>query len=181
MGDNIKLKFEYKSWDIGLMVEDVDKVNLIDLLIDYWDKAEENGVACAKYPKLTYLNKTGHIVVNDDKDLLNMFSNLEGKKEIIVRVDDLDEPSYLVQAAIGLRATQKNIAEVNVGGNDKMVVTNNQPFQNPLSFTMRPKKLTPIKNRCAENASPPPIVEFANLNRLAITTILTLKKQWLIS
>ena len=40
MDDSVVLKFVYKDKETEVFVEDVDLVNLLDMIIDYWDKAE---------------------------------------------------------------------------------------------------------------------------------------------
>lgn len=40
MGDNVLLKFQYKGRDVYVLVDEIGKVMLIDLVLEYWEKAE---------------------------------------------------------------------------------------------------------------------------------------------
>ncbi|XP_021770428.1 PKS-NRPS hybrid synthetase CHGG_01239-like [Chenopodium quinoa] len=43
MNDQIVLKFQYRGTDTDVVVDDIDKVNLIDLVIEYWESVRKNG------------------------------------------------------------------------------------------------------------------------------------------
>ncbi|KAL2939597.1 Exportin-1 [Bienertia sinuspersici] len=90
MSDKIVLKFQYRGSQIDVEVDDVDKVMLIDLVIEYWEKAESNEIMYAKYPEFTYVHKMTYYKLESDKDLMTMINNLLEKKEVFVWWDDND-------------------------------------------------------------------------------------------
>ncbi len=51
------LKFVYKGTETEVFVEDVDLVNLLDMIQDYWDKAESLGHLMPDHPSFSYLYK----------------------------------------------------------------------------------------------------------------------------
>uniref|UniRef100_A0A803NCC7 Uncharacterized protein n=1 Tax=Chenopodium quinoa TaxID=63459 RepID=A0A803NCC7_CHEQI len=103
MSDAVVLRFQYRGDDVDLVVEDIDKVNLIDLVIEYWDKATESSKPQPKHPSFQYVYKMKHVVLNNDRDLMKMFSNLPGKEFIYIWVGDAVEPSQLIKTARTLR------------------------------------------------------------------------------
>ncbi|KAL2892423.1 Zinc finger CCHC domain-containing protein 12 [Bienertia sinuspersici] len=164
MSDKIVLKFLYKERDIGIVVEDIDKVMLIDLVIEYWEKAESNNVDYPKFAEFTYNYKMSHMQLNNDKDLMDMFNNLSGKKEIYVLVRQIAQPSPLVQSALSLRSIH-NSSNAGLGAETAAHVP---PVVQPR------KKLTPKRSgvACADdkfgNISPP-VIHLGAFNDEAIT------------
>lgn len=73
MNEKVALKQWYFGKYINIVVNDIDKVNLIDLVIEYLDKAEQNGVEHPKYPTFVYVHKMRHVNLNTDKDMMDMF------------------------------------------------------------------------------------------------------------
>ncbi|KAL2928060.1 hypothetical protein RDABS01_006451 [Bienertia sinuspersici] len=159
MGDEIVLKFQFRSGDIDVVVEDIDKINLIDVIIDYWDYAVKNGIEMPKFPAFTYIHKMKHHYLNSDNDLMKMFTNLVGKSVIHIWVSDEDSPSQIFEDAKALRTTRnarlikdqmKGVVEtggISASGyngigrhNDATVV----PFIPKLD---RPPKLTPRRSK----------------------------------
>lgn len=108
MGDNVVLKFQYLGVDVDVIVEDIDKVNMIDLVMEYWDKIEKMKTTCPWFPSFKYVHKMKHIELKDDKDLMDMFKNLEGSKEVYIWVGETDVPTRLVKDVMCLRSKRTN-------------------------------------------------------------------------
>ncbi|KAL2892888.1 BRCA1-A complex subunit RAP80 [Bienertia sinuspersici] len=51
MGDNIVLRFQYKDKDTYVIVTDVDKVNLLDLVHEFWDNVDKGTLGVHLEPK----------------------------------------------------------------------------------------------------------------------------------
>lgn len=96
------LQFQYKAIDVPILVEDIDKVNLIDLIIEYQEKAKEKNLETPKYPTFKYIYKMKHVNLEIDIDLMKMFTNFPDKKEIYVWVGDGLKDSKVVAAARSL-------------------------------------------------------------------------------
>ncbi|XP_057247010.1 uncharacterized protein LOC104909040 [Beta vulgaris subsp. vulgaris] len=114
MSEAVVLKFQYKGFDVDLVVSDIDTVNLIDLVIEYEDKARENKIQVSKNPFFNYVFKMKHIELQTDSDLMKMFANLPGSKLIYIWVGELSEPSELMKAVKSLRSGKK-VVESNDG------------------------------------------------------------------
>lgn len=112
MADNVMLKFQYMGEDVDILVEDIDKVMLIDLIVEYLEKIDRTKMKCPKYPEFSYVYMMKHHYLHTDKDLVDMFSNLEGKKEIYIWVDELTKPNAILNTAFSLRNAQKDRAFV---------------------------------------------------------------------
>lgn len=152
MGDRVLLKFWYKGKDIDVVVDDIDKISLIDLVIEYWEKAESENVQYPKYAEFTYMYRMKHIQLNTDMDLLNMFSNLPRKKEIYISVGSVGKPTTIIQSALSLRSTQKSANNHPIPpkpASPKPASPVNPSFvpprhQNRKKLTPRKKKVAPI-------------------------------------
>ena len=116
------LKFVYKGKETEVFVEDVDLVNLLDMIIDYWDKAEREEHLTPEHPSFSYVYKKKHVELVDDKALLEMFSRNMGKDSICVHVGD-SKPNALLDNARRLRETLKQNAQ-------KKDLRSNPPLQN---------------------------------------------------
>ena len=88
MDDNVVLKFVYKGKETEVFIDDVDLVNLLDMIIDYWDKAEREEHLMPGHPSFSYVYKNRHVQLLDDKALLGMFSRNKGKDSICIHVED---------------------------------------------------------------------------------------------
>ncbi|KAL2904793.1 Protein FAR1-RELATED SEQUENCE 12 [Bienertia sinuspersici] len=69
------LRFEYKESFIDVNV-DVDSSNLLDVVIDYEDKAREMGLEIIRNPRFHYVSRMKHYRIQKDKDLMVMFDRL---------------------------------------------------------------------------------------------------------
>uniref|UniRef100_A0A803MDY6 Uncharacterized protein n=1 Tax=Chenopodium quinoa TaxID=63459 RepID=A0A803MDY6_CHEQI len=140
MGDVVVLQFQYRGIDVSVNVEDVDKVNLIDLIVEYWEKAKENNVQTPQNPTFQYVYKMKHVSLNCDADLMKMFSNLTDKKEIYVWVWDGLKDTKVVSAARPL-VLGKSPMEV-----DKQVVNEiGSPSASNPKLTPRRRKNTVVE------------------------------------
>ena len=110
MDDCVLLKFVYKGTETEVFVEDIDLVNLLDMIIDYWDKAESMGHLMPKHPSFSYVYKKKNVQIVDDKALLEMFSRNRGVESIVIKVGD-SKPSVLLDNARRLRETLKQNAQ----------------------------------------------------------------------
>lgn len=109
MADNVVIRFQYLGHDTDVVVKEIDMVNLLDLIIEYWDNCEKESKPTPTYPSFTYLFKMNHIEIKTDLDLVRMFENL-GRELIFIWVQSVNKPTKVVQAALTLRASQaKNI------------------------------------------------------------------------
>lgn len=59
--DIVLLKFQYKGVDVDVIVSNIIKVMMIDLIIEYWKKANDASIRCPKNPTFTYLYRMKHI------------------------------------------------------------------------------------------------------------------------
>ncbi|KAL2943101.1 Methionine--tRNA ligase [Bienertia sinuspersici] len=109
MGDNLVLRFQYRGKDTDVVVNDVDKVNLLDLITEYWEICERENTPTPQNPGFTYLHKMKHVQVYTDIDLMNMFDNLCRRELIYNWVNDLAKPTAVVQAAQSLKAMGKTL------------------------------------------------------------------------
>lgn len=100
MGDNVTLKFSHMGQDVDVLVEDIDKAMLMDLVIEYLDMAEKKNHEIPRLPSFSYVNRMTHVDLNNDKDLMKMFSNLEGNKEIHILVEKLDKSTDVFKSAL---------------------------------------------------------------------------------
>ena len=110
MDDSVVLKFVYKGKETEVFVKDVDLVNLLDTIIDYWDKAERDEHLMPKHPSFSYVYKKKHVQLVDDKALLGMFSRNKGKDNICIHVGD-SKPNAPLDNARKLRKTLKQNAQ----------------------------------------------------------------------
>ena len=112
MDDNVVLKFMYKGKETEPFV-DVDLVNLLDMIIDYWDTAEREEHLMLEHPSFSHVYKKRHVQLGDDKALLEMFSRHKGKDSICVHVGDTKSNAPLDNAR-RLRETLKHNAQKDV-------------------------------------------------------------------
>ena len=137
MGDNIKLQFQYLGKDVTVVVEDIDKANLIDLIIENWEKAARDNIETPEHPTFNYVFKMKHVSLLSDADLMKMFSNLPEKKEIYIWVGTVGKDSKVVQAARSLMSGKTPTEPISM---DKSVAV--EP-----KVIVRRSKLTPSKKK----------------------------------
>ena len=83
MDDSVVLKFLYKCKETKVFL---DLVNLLDMIIDYWDIAEREQHLMPEHPSFSYSYKKRHVQLGDDKALLKMFNRHKGKDNICIHV-----------------------------------------------------------------------------------------------
>ena len=105
------LKFLYKGKETEVFVDDVDLVNLLDMITDYWNTVEREEHLMPEHPSFSYLYKKRHVQLGDDKALLEMFSRHKGKDSICIHVGDT-KPNALLDNARRLRETLKQSEHV---------------------------------------------------------------------
>ncbi|XP_021849008.1 uncharacterized protein [Spinacia oleracea] len=127
MGDNILLKFMFGTGDVDVVVDDIDKVMLVDLIIDFCDNAVKQKNEIPKFPSFTYMHKNERLPLNTDNELMKMFSNLNGKDVINIWVSDEDKPSQIFKVVTSLRTTRnaKELKDVMRGVVEKFGITVN--------------------------------------------------------
>ena len=113
MGDESRiLRFEYKGYFVDVSV-DMDKSNLLDVIIDYEDKAKDVGLEICRNPEFHYVWKLKNYPLQKD-NLQTMFDRLSGTDCINIWVGELAKPSELYNLVLDLRKTQSNATVVNV-------------------------------------------------------------------
>ena len=106
MGEDSRiLRFTYKGCDVDVNV-DVDRSNLLDVIIEFEDKSKENGFNLCVNPEFMYVWKMKNYPIEKDIDLMEMFDRLHGSKIINIWVGGKDHPSELNKLVMGLRKTQ---------------------------------------------------------------------------
>ena len=110
MDDSVVLKFVYKGKETKVFVDDVDLVNLLNMIIDYWDKAEKEEHLMLEHPSFSYVYKKRHVQLLDDKALLGMFSRNKGKDSICIHIGE-SKPNALLDNDRRLRETLKQNAQ----------------------------------------------------------------------
>ena len=113
MAEKIVLRFQYVGDDIDIVVDDVDKVNLLDLVVEYMNIVDSKNLNKPRYPSFAYLHKTKHFDLLTDGDLMTMFNNLPGSKLIYIWVGSVVKPTELYESAMSLRAFQNEKGVVN--------------------------------------------------------------------
>ena len=88
MDDSVVLKFLYKGKETEVFVDDVDLVNLLDMITDYWNTVEREEHLMPEHPSFSYLYKKRHVQLGDDKALLEMFNRHKDKDSIYIHVRD---------------------------------------------------------------------------------------------
>lgn len=111
MGDDERLlRFQYSGGEIDIMV-DVDMVGLLDLVIDYEDRAKKEGLDQPRFPTFAYVWKMKHQDLLTDKDLMLMFERLPKKEVIHILVGSGRKMSALNETVMSLRQTQAQVAK----------------------------------------------------------------------
>lgn len=105
MVDNVVLKFQYLGKEVDVVVEDVDKVVLVDLIMEYEEKFRKKGFSMPENPSFEYVFKMKHVMINTDKDLMTMFERLSDKGCINIWVGRLDQQTASVSVARSLAET----------------------------------------------------------------------------
>ena len=100
MVDKIVLQFQYNGIDVSVVVDDVDKVNLIELIVEYWEIAKEKNIETPEHPTFQYVFKMKHVSLLSDADLMKMFRNLPEKTEIYIWVGCGAKDSKVVSIAL---------------------------------------------------------------------------------
>lgn len=165
MAEGVLLKFQFNGVDVDVMVDDIDKVNLIDLIVEYLDNAEKQNIVQPKYRKFTYLYKMKHVNLESDKDLMTMFCNLPENKEIWIWVDGLHETTELLNSAFHLRGVQSSNPTpqtVTIQPEAPLVpCTKSKPVTKLIPRRSARLTIGPYDDQCGQN-EPPEIVEFAS-------------------
>uniref|UniRef100_A0A803N2G4 Uncharacterized protein n=1 Tax=Chenopodium quinoa TaxID=63459 RepID=A0A803N2G4_CHEQI len=107
MGDNVVLRFQYSGKDTDIVVQDVDKVNLVDLIIEYWEIPEREQTPMPKHPEFTYIHKMKHVELKNDMALMKMFVDLPGRDLIYIWVGELQKSTPIVEIAQSLKASRR--------------------------------------------------------------------------
>ncbi|KAL2896041.1 Protein FAR1-RELATED SEQUENCE 8 [Bienertia sinuspersici] len=153
MSGSIVLKFQYMGKDVDVVVDDVDRVNLIDLVLEYWEGARKTGTLVPNCPTFAYVFKMKHWKLNNDKDLMEMFSRLPDYKCIYIWIGMVSEPTELVKAARKLYISKFMAEEDKTREHFSQPPLQTQPMSPPLSQIapqiLEPKKLTPRRSLSA--------------------------------
>uniref|UniRef100_A0A803MSY6 Uncharacterized protein n=1 Tax=Chenopodium quinoa TaxID=63459 RepID=A0A803MSY6_CHEQI len=158
---------EYKGVEVDVVVEDVDTVNLVDLVIEYWDKTVESKKPIPKHASFAYVHKMKHVDLITDQDLMKMFTNLNGRDLIHIWVGEANSLNELLKAARTLRASRKadelkqSVGQLGTTKCDPEKGIPRRSLRNleggssePVIEVERPKKLTPRRNTSSNVREP---------------------------
>lgn len=107
MGDNIVLRFQYSGKDTDVVVDDIDKISLIDLILDYWERSEKENTPFPKNPVFSYIFKLKQVDVYTDQHLMQMFKDFDGRDMIYIWVGESKKATAVVESATKLRELLK--------------------------------------------------------------------------
>ncbi|KAL2898418.1 Succinate--CoA ligase [ADP-forming] subunit beta [Bienertia sinuspersici] len=143
MVGKVVLKFQFKGAFVDVVVNDVDMVNLIDLIIEFWEYADRDKIKTPKYPTFSYVYKMQNVGLESDGDLMKMFGNLPNHDCIYISVGSAANPTKVVQTALQLRASQEKTKSQ---PHPDVIPCN--PHISPLRKSTKPtlQKLTPKRN-----------------------------------
>lgn len=79
---------------IEVVIGDIDKCLLIDVINEMCDEFEKNGFELPQNPGIHYYFRDKHIELVDDKTLMQMFEEVRGKT-IDVGIHHLPKPSFI--------------------------------------------------------------------------------------
>ncbi|KAL1826766.1 hypothetical protein ACET3Z_005178 [Daucus carota] len=103
MGDNKVLRFFWRASVIEVKV-DVDKCNIMDVVIDYEDEAKRRGVKLDyAFPAFRYAFKMEHQLLVTDRDLMKMFERLAEREVIHICVGTTVRPNELYKTVLNFR------------------------------------------------------------------------------
>ena len=103
MGEETRvLKFIWMYTEVLIKVE-VDKCNLLDLVVEFEDEAKKQGKKLDyHYPSFSYVYKMDHSNLITDKDLLRMFERISSEV-IIIWVGTTMKPDNLYKLMLNFR------------------------------------------------------------------------------
>lgn len=105
-----KLKIEWRGEHVILPVIDVDRISLLDVILEYEDVAKREGLKLDfHYPTFKYVFNMKHHPLNTDKDLMTMFQRLNEKEVINIWVGTVMKPTPIYKTVLNYRSsTEKN-------------------------------------------------------------------------
>ena len=106
MPKHMVLCFEWLCVEVDLDVNDKDKVDLLDLIIDWEDEFIKTNKIIPKNPPFAYVWKMNHVKLNCDQDLMTMFERFNDNEMIFIWVGALEEESSLMKSIRSLRDLQ---------------------------------------------------------------------------
>lgn len=179
MGDEIRvLRFVWRNKEVDIKVE-VDKCNLMDIVIDYEDEAKKKGLKLDyHYPVFAYVYNKDHHKLLTDKDLLLMFERLTGNV-ITIWVGTCLKPDQLYKLVLNFRRmNEKTSGMVHESLpclddlEDTFVPSADKPSQSKtkkVSTTKKPKQIPKSRPKAAAtNLPPPPVSPKTAFERLPI-------------
>ncbi|KAL2935886.1 Valine--tRNA ligase [Bienertia sinuspersici] len=150
--DKRVLNLRYLDKTIQVVVDDIDKCVLLDVINDMCDEFEKRGWELPPYPGLHYCFREKAIRLTDDKTLMQMFGDIK-RKEIDVWIGSLNEPTFIWKLARQLdgNGVNEGVGGVNgsVGGLSKGNPNNPGPSRQKLPIrrntnqTHEPQSPTP--------------------------------------
>ncbi|KAH9620048.1 hypothetical protein KSS87_016890 [Heliosperma pusillum] len=114
--ENIVLKLHYRANFVELLIEDTDRILLIDVYNDMFDEVEADKIEWPENPSLAYSYKMESVLLRNDNDLLEMFNRLGGKKIIDLWVGSEVDPCQVLVLARQLRGNGANVENSEVVG-----------------------------------------------------------------
>ena len=106
MPEHVVLRFKQLCVEVDLDVNDKDKVNLLDLIMDWENECIKTNNLIPKNPSFVYVLKMNHVKLNCDQDLMTMFKRFNDNEMIFIWVGALEEESSLMKSVRSLRDIQ---------------------------------------------------------------------------
>ncbi|XP_010677588.1 uncharacterized protein LOC104893193 [Beta vulgaris subsp. vulgaris] len=144
--DEKVLRFQYNGNHVDVAV-DMDRSNLLDVIIDYEDEATKLGYETARNPDFNYVWQMKHWPLKQDKDLMVMFERLPNHQMIYIWVGTQSKPSALNKLVVDLRKIQDNAngsLEVIYNGSTEVSDHVGKPKKLPVRRNVRTKQLKEV-------------------------------------
>ncbi|KAK9676398.1 hypothetical protein RND81_11G074300 [Saponaria officinalis] len=106
--DNFLQKMHFRGHSVDVSVEDIDRCLLIDVINDMYDEAEKHEMPLPTHPTLAYNFDMKSVTLNNDRDLMEMFSRYLGKKSIDIWIGCDSYPSDVLRMAGNLRGNNSS-------------------------------------------------------------------------
>ncbi|KAK9673516.1 hypothetical protein RND81_12G172300 [Saponaria officinalis] len=113
--ENVKLKMNYGGQSFDVMVEDTDRILLLDVLNDMVDEAEKQGISLPTNPILTYNYLLKPVEITDNARLMEMFTRVAGRRIINIFIGSLSTPNDAWLMARQVVADTNVIGDMSIG------------------------------------------------------------------
>lgn len=120
--DTRVLQFQYLGKDVDVTI-DIEKSNLLDVVIEYLEKGKELGFQIPRHPVYTYIWNMKHWPLENDKHLMSMFERFPNEKMIYIWVGSLTKPNSLNKLVCELMKTQATKTQLEAEMGPSVVVS----------------------------------------------------------